>query len=429
MPRYPTGTLMVHPTQQRRSQTRGKRSVTLTITRGAGVRTIRLPAWTVGAAIFLAAGLLPAYIAATGYLLYRDDLLGASMARQVAIQYAYEDRIAALRSEIDRVTSRHLVETQGVEDQVAILLERQAVIDRRQKVLGEIFVKARESGVALAYAAAPLPRSRPAVAQDDPHPPRLSSALAYSGSSPGHDIITGSVLRPSDQAVGADPESIRPMLKDIQSSLEATQADQSRALDALLQAAHSEAQRLASALAPIVGLESGAAQAAGGPFVPAPPMHFVEKFTLLESMLSEIAANLRHAAGLPLSPPIAAPVSSGFGTRLDPFLGKPALHSGIDFVAEAGSPVRATAPGTVASAGWNGGYGQMVEIHHAGGVSTRYAHLSETHVAAGDKVRAGAVIGAVGSTGRSTGPHLHYETRQRGKPTNPILYLEAGRAL
>ena len=133
---------------------------------------------------------------------------------------------------------------------------------------------------------------------------------------------------------------------------------------------------------------------------------------------------------MPIGVPVkAVHVSSRFGYRLDPFLKRPAFHAGVDFVAAAGTTVRATAAGIVINAGWSGGYGQMVEIDHADGVSTRYGHLSAFLVSVGDRVEAGAPIGRVGSTGRSTGPHLHYETRRNGKTVNPAIYLAAGKAL
>jgi murein DD-endopeptidase MepM/ murein hydrolase activator NlpD len=140
---------------------------------------------------------------------------------------------------------------------------------------------------------------------------------------------------------------------------------------------------------------------------------------------------LRQAAfAKPVGAPLASRrISSRFGNRLDPFLKRPAFHAGIDFVAAAGTPVRSTAPGVVVSAGWNGGYGRMVEIKHSDGISTRYGHLSAILVSVGDKVGAGTPVGRVGSTGRSTGPHLHYETLSGGKAINPAAYLAAGRAL
>ncbi|WP_407051233.1 M23 family metallopeptidase [Methyloraptor flagellatus] len=106
-----------------------------------------------------------------------------------------------------------------------------------------------------------------------------------------------------------------------------------------------------------------------------------------------------------------------------------ALHTGLDLRAPEGEPVHATAAGTVTDAGRQGGYGIMVEIDHGNGVSTRFGHLSRVAVADGQKVATGDIIGYAGSTGRSTGPHLHYETRVNGEPLDPEPWLEAGRRL
>ncbi|WP_234030279.1 M23 family metallopeptidase [Erythrobacter mangrovi] len=120
--------------------------------------------------------------------------------------------------------------------------------------------------------------------------------------------------------------------------------------------------------------------------------------------------------GLPLA---GARVTSGFGMRYHPILGETRFHAGIDLAAPMGTPVVATSSGRVASAGWRGNYGILVALSHGGSVETRYAHLSAVAVRPGQTVEAGQVIGYVGSTGRSTGPHLHYETRVSGRPANP----------
>ena len=117
--------------------------------------------------------------------------------------------------------------------------------------------------------------------------------------------------------------------------------------------------------------------------------------------------------------------SSTFGLRKDPFRKRPAMHAGIDFRGKTGSPVHATAPGKVIKAGWSGGYGKMVEVRHDGGVTSRYAHLSIISVRTGQKVKSGDRIGQVGSTGRSTGPHLHYETRVGGRAIDPVRFWKA----
>ncbi|RPJ77018.1 MAG: hypothetical protein EHM24_00960 [Acidobacteria bacterium] len=118
--------------------------------------------------------------------------------------------------------------------------------------------------------------------------------------------------------------------------------------------------------------------------------------------------------------PIAARVSSGFGLRRDPFNGGERFHAGVDIAAPAGRQVPAVAAGQVSFAGTAAGYGNLIVIEHADGTSTRYAHLADVSVRKGEAVEAGRTIGTVGSTGRSTGPHLHFELRQNGRPVNPV---------
>ena len=130
--------------------------------------------------------------------------------------------------------------------------------------------------------------------------------------------------------------------------------------------------------------------------------------------------------------PITAPLdnyyaTSGFGRRTDPFTGAVAMHEGLDLVAKVGDPVLATAPGTVIYADWQGDYGRMVEIDHGLGITTVYAHLKEISVEVGQVVDYRDQIGLLGSSGRSTGPHVHYEVRFNDRPFNPMNFLKAGR--
>lgn len=121
--------------------------------------------------------------------------------------------------------------------------------------------------------------------------------------------------------------------------------------------------------------------------------------------------------------------ASGFGWRIDPITGQVALHEGIDFLAEAGTPIRAAAAGVVVTAEYHPAYGNMVEIGHAGDLLTRYAHTSKMLVKPGQLVKRGETIAEVGSTGRSTGSHLHFEVRHKGIAQNPARFLMAGSAL
>ncbi len=123
-----------------------------------------------------------------------------------------------------------------------------------------------------------------------------------------------------------------------------------------------------------------------------------------------------------------ARLSSGYGMRNHPVLGRRRNHKGVDLAAPTGTPIFATADGMVGRANWFSSYGLYIRIDHGAGIETRYAHMSKLAVAAGERVRQGQVIGYVGSTGRSTGPHLHYEVRVNGVAVNPIPYMVKSKA-
>lgn len=147
--------------------------------------------------------------------------------------------------------------------------------------------------------------------------------------------------------------------------------------------------------------------------------------TDLDALQSPVFAGSSRPGG---SKPSRAPVSanrltSGFGPRIHPILGGLRVHSGVDLAAATGTPIRATADGVVSRAGWTGGYGLLVAIRHSNGMVTRYGHMSRVAVAPGTVVRKSDVIGFVGSTGRSTGPHLHYEVLVNGRAVNPMSYM------
>ena len=122
--------------------------------------------------------------------------------------------------------------------------------------------------------------------------------------------------------------------------------------------------------------------------------------------------------------PVAGSIRSGFGWRIHPIFGVRRFHSGVDLAAPHGTLIKAGDGGQVIQAGYSGGYGYSITLYHGGGFATRYAHLSSIRCAVGQFVERGQVIGLVGSTGWSTGPHLHFEVRINGGPQNPLQYLE-----
>ncbi len=146
---------------------------------------------------------------------------------------------------------------------------------------------------------------------------------------------------------------------------------------------------------------------------------------VLEQVLSQ--RQLKHAMS-PAGRPIRKGwLSSYFGKRTDPFNGRQEMHKGVDFAGQAGSDVLATAAGVVTWAGKRYGYGNLVEINHGSGISTRYGHCEKILVKVGQRVKQGETIALMGSTGRSTGPHVHYEVLKNGRQINPARYVQAGR--
>lgn len=177
----------------------------------------------------------------------------------------------------------------------------------------------------------------------------------------------------------------------------------------------------------------------GGPLVPQDFVAYLRDSGLnpaFASRVSQVAARIgesRRLGAIAGATPLAAPVAvdyrttSGYGQRIDPFNGRPTFHAGLDLAAFERAPVVATSPGTVSFAGVRSGYGNVVEIDHGHGFKTRYAHLRDIQVQRGDRVAIGQRVGSMGSTGRSTATHLHYEVWFRGRAVDPVNFLRAGR--
>ncbi|WP_326493105.1 peptidoglycan DD-metalloendopeptidase family protein [Novosphingobium sp. SL115] len=178
-------------------------------------------------------------------------------------------------------------------------------------------------------------------------------------------------------------------------------------------------------------LRTSAREGMGGPLI----RLFTGKDETVDPRFARLGASLERMAGLeqglrriPSTLPASLEyISSGFGYRSDPFTGGAAFHAGLDFRGPIGAPIYAAASGTISFVGVKQGYGNCVEISHGNGLMTRYAHMSRTGASLGQKIDAGAEIGKIGNTGRSTGPHLHFEVRINDRPVNPRPFLEANR--
>ena len=181
-------------------------------------------------------------------------------------------------------------------------------------------------------------------------------------------------------------------------------------------------------LAIVAGLSDSVRGGVGGPGAPSGSAASLgEQGNLLASRLTLIEGELsRRSARIASTPtvwPVHGAVNSGFGIRADPFTGQPAFHEGLDISTSRSEPVLATADGTVLRSGWAGEYGKAIEIAHGDRYTTLYGHLEETLVSEGQSVHRGDRVGLVGSTGRSTAPHLHYEVHVDGRAVNPLEYI------
>jgi murein DD-endopeptidase MepM/ murein hydrolase activator NlpD len=173
----------------------------------------------------------------------------------------------------------------------------------------------------------------------------------------------------------------------------------------------------------------------GGPFIAAPqkgsnPLPLSDDFNPI-SLFNSHADRLDSLASVLKSLPLASPLAdyeltSSFGARNDPINALTGIHEGLDMGASSGTPVSASGDGTVVWSGWRDRYGNMVEIDHGNGMKTRYAHLSRIMAPLGSHVSRGGIVGLVGETGRTTGPHLHYEVRMGDQATNPLKFIAAG---
>lgn len=398
----------------------------LILASGEKVRHITIRPW-LAATAFCVAGLLSVgYIGATAYLILRDDLVGATIARQSRMQTEYETRIAALRAQVDRVTSKQVLDQQAVERKVEKLLAQQSALTARHGRMDELLDRAEKSGL-----------SKPVM---DPSPANAYAPDKKASLSGASKAIDNALLSPSTGMKGSIGYAVRPerlserSLSLMIASLNRVESEQLSRIASLTSGAATKADAMAEIIRRTgIRIDDSASSDIGGPFVEpvdARIATFDEQLSNLESALIRLE-NVRGAAvSLPFGNPAPGrEISSRFGNRVDPFLGRLALHSGIDFVAETGASVHTTGAGTVTNASFSGGYGNMVEIDHGNGITTRYGHLSQILVKEGDKVSLGEVIGNAGSTGRSTGPHVHYEVRLNDNPVDPTRFLVAGTEL
>jgi len=316
-----------------------------------------------------------------------------------------------------------MLDQQLMETKVGELLERQTQLTQRHGRLGPILDQVELDSTTLPTAA-PLPPDKPDVRAE-----LNGSAQEFALAGVATALFSYWSTRNSAAPGETSADRADRLFVAINQSLRTIESEQLSRINTLAEDAYQTADAIANVLEG-AGLKVEADKGGiGGPLVAIDnPALFDTKVKELDEALNLLDKMKSEARRLPIANPSPGhSISSTFGVRKDPLLGTPAMHSGMDFRAPQGSDARVTAPGMVISAGWYGGYGRMVEVQHEGGFTTRYGHLSKILVKEGQKLLAGAVVGKVGSSGRSTGPHLHYEVRRNGDALNPVRFLKAGK--
>jgi len=334
-------------------------------------------------------------LTATG-LLMAPDIARLLNAQSEQVIGAYEDRIAQMRVEIDRLHSRNYAQAGDINLQLQELSAQQDVLLEQHQLVRALVDKADQLGIA-------------AVSISDPP---AAEQLASTTASGNPDIV-------------ATAESLERMMSETHRAMTGIAEAATERTDGIV----IEMRQLGIAMAlPDLG-ELGM----GGPLLPA--AEGMESSPMVEDANAVMAALLRYKAARESvqAAPIHMPMtgnyrnSSGYGNRKDPFTGGRAFHAGLDFAAPTGTTVFSAAKGVVSFVGTKSGYGKVVEVTHATGHITRYAHLSGYLAREGQSVNAGTPIAKVGSTGRSTGPHLHFEIRKGDAPIDPRTFLDAGK--
>ncbi len=351
---------------------------------GKAVRFGPVVFWIVAGSIVV----MGAWSAATAtYFAFRDDVLTRLIARQADMQYAYEDRIAELRARVDRTTSRQLLDQEQYDQKLNQIMRRQALLEQRAAALNAMPDNSVTGSI--------KPTSRAPLATEAgsggiPKPSPINDTVIFV-TPPDREARLESrapaVVKPRTDF--AQSQGVDSTLVNLQTALDKVEGRQIAALSSVEESYESRMRRMRGVITDL-GLDMAQLEAAtpkggiGGPFVPvAKPASdagaFERQLYRINLTRAQVDKLTRTLSLVPYRKPVIGNVefSSGFGVRSDPFLGRPAMHTGLDFRASTGDPVRATANGKVVNAGWSGGYGRMVEIDHGNGLSTRYGHLSE----------------------------------------------------
>ncbi len=387
------------------------------------------------------------------YILLHDDLLTAALKERRHLQAGYEERIAGLRGEIGVITGQLMLNEDEFDIKVGRIRERQALLETRHNQISALaahphqiqaasLADRAEENITGSTAAAHQNHDAATDARGGPlsagiirlifpadEYPRTVSRLPFTSLAE-----TGLPARSTNRA---DRELMH--LANRQNLME---TEQFATLQRMETNAKIAVQMMTRATVQIgitprdvlenhiveTGLSEDGSRIGIGPTPIAIRNDFDLQMQRIRMRLGQADSLYNVLLEFPVHRPLPTSqvITSRYGSRLDPIHRRPAFHGGIDFRAGTGTPILATADGEVTNAGRSGGYGKIVEIRHSSGLSTRYAHMSAIDVRVGQHVSTGDVIGKVGSTGRSTGPHLHYEVRRNGSTIDPMRFLQTG---
>ncbi|MDB5511746.1 MAG: peptidase family protein [Enterovirga sp.] len=409
-------------------------------------------------------------VAATWFAISANLAASRMAEEQVDLRLTYDEKVKALTRRLVGVASHQILEQDGLSGRLADIISRQVELENRQSSL--IMMTDRLNGVAHGGASsttspatvplgpprgraeeeAPAGRGRPAAPAEPPtlklgapsSPAQSPASLGPRSSLDAGALSAASANRFVRQLLNAANLPLRDQFSALEGSIGHLENAQVRLLAAVSSGVHNAAGSIKTALVGL-GLNPQVQEAAPPEATRKPGgllrLAAVARQPAVDPFEAKLAAVERDFAFLqswrevadtvPLRRPVEGDnnLTSNFGTRKDPFTGEGRNHAGIDFRGPIGTPIRASGTGRVITADVTGGYGNLVEVDHGSGIVSRYAHLSAFNVSVGQTVAPGTVVGLLGSTGRSTGPHLHYETRLNGAPQDPMRFLLAGAQL
>jgi murein DD-endopeptidase MepM/ murein hydrolase activator NlpD len=373
------------------------------------------------------------------YLLIEEKATVATLRQeQASVQSYYKERervwnrqrVAAILSQGS--AGPQVPGSEGAQDHLADLISRQVDLETRQNLLGVITGQAVTPILPAPGAQVPATGANK-LAANDLIPANILDRVNPAAAAPVRRQVAAGL-----RAAEAMPLTER--IDILAQSLDRVDGAQNQQISALGAGLAARVREVKAGLTEL-GLDVAkvklppARAAMGGPFVPLSAGLRVGSFEHRLAQLNDAQMVFGRWRDLATIVPLQRPLdgddstTSNFGSRTDPFTGTSAMHAGMDFRATVGTPIKAAGAGKVLRAEVAGGYGNLVEIDHGNGLTTRYGHLSAFDVKAGDIVAAGTVIGRAGSTGRSTGPHLHYETRRDEEALNPLKFILVGARL